>query len=113
MDIVEKLEEIYHKLELQDAVYIIDAINLIESMSNQLSINTWISVRDNDESIHADNLVKFNKYLIKLNSVHEIYEAVYWNGYEFQHEETAIEYQLDEVSHYMLIIKPAPTHKER
>jgi hypothetical protein len=68
----------------------------------------WISVKDNDESAHADNLVKLNQYFIKLNAPHDSYEAVYWTGYEFQHEETATEYSLEEVSHYAHIITPQP-----
>jgi hypothetical protein len=66
----------------------------------------WISVKDNDESVHEDKLVKLNNYLIKLNVQQDTYEAVYWTGYEFHHEDSGYEYTLAEVSHYMPIQPP-------
>jgi hypothetical protein len=77
-------------------------------------MSEWISVKDNDESTHADNLIKLNQYLIKLNDYSNRYEVVYWTGYEFQHDETGVEYQFPEVSHYKPITSPtAPIESDK
>lgn len=92
MDIVDKLEEIYHKLELQDAVYIIDAINLIESLRNQLSTNTWISVED--------KLPDEGQEIIGLNDENDAWNEIFDSAEPLGSMK------------YWMPLPPAPAHKE-